>query len=289
MSTTLTARTTTRTASTGQTVYGEPFLFAEGIHGGHTIEVWKQERTQFLGDSIYRGEESQVVIDGEAGYAAPRGTAKQVLAKLAAKLDERRDNAELIGELTRLVSRDETGTVYLDDAPSVGSVVMVYAMGSYRQGVVVKVTATQATVAYTTASSGGRVFRKADKHSNLRVRPGRGVSRPAAEAVAAETPAEATVVTEDAPAAPAVAETKAYRIGKLLREFVLASDDDGHHQVSAALVEHVASRNVCYDGTATLRLTPAFAEELINAASAMDAEAKAAARAARRTLYALFS
>lgn len=85
------------------------------------------------------------------------------------------------------------------------------------------------------------------------------------------------------------ATTKAYRIGKLLREFVLAGDDNGHHAVSAALRDHVASRNVCYDGTATLRLTPAFAEELINAASEMDAEAKAAARAARRTLYALFA
>jgi hypothetical protein len=286
MSTTLTARTTTRTASTGQTVYGEPFLFAEGIHGGHTIEVWKQERTQFLSGNVYQGEESQVVIDGEAGHGAPAGTPKQVLAKIAAKLDERREDAELIGELTRLISRDSTGTVLLDDAPVVGSVVMVYAMGSYRQGVVVKVTATQATVAYTTASSGGRVFRKADKHSNLRVRPGRGVSRPAAEAVVTEAPAEATVVTEGAPAAPAAEETRAYRIGKLLRTWVLARGADSY---DAALVAHITGANVCYDGTSTLRLTPRWAEVLVDAASDMDREHKAAARAARRTLYALFS
>lgn len=98
---------------------------------------------------------------------------------------------------------------------------------------------------------------------------------------------ELSVEVTATPAAEAT--TKAYRIGKLLREFVLAGDDNGHHAVSAALRDHVASRNVCYDGTATLRLTPAFAEELINAASEMDAEAKAAARAARRVLYALFA
>jgi hypothetical protein len=288
MSTTLTARTTAKTTWTGQTVYGEPFLFAEGIHAGHTIEVWKQERTQFLSGNVYQGEESQVVIDGEAGHGAPAGTPKQVLAKIAAKLDERREDAELIGELTRLISRDSTGTVLLDDAPVVGSVVMVYAMGSYRQGVVVKVTATKATVAYTTASSGGRVFRKADAFGALRVTPARGVSKPAAEAVT-EAPAPAAVVTEEAPAAPAATDTKAYRIGKLLREYVLAHAASDELRVSSALVAHVASRNVCYDGTATLRLTPAWAEELINAASEMDAEAKAAARAARRTLYALFS
>lgn len=80
-------------------------------------------------------------------------------------------------------------------------------------------------------------------------------------------------------------ETKAYRIGKLLRAFVL----DHAAEYPAGLVAHIETRNVCYDGTSTLRLTASWAEALINAASDMDTEAKVAARAARRTLYALFA
>ena len=80
--------------------------------------------------------------------------------------------------------------------------------------------------------------------------------------------------------------TKAYRIGKLLRTWVLARGADSY---DAALVAHITAANECYDGTATLRLTAAWSEVLINAAADMDREHKAAARAARRTLYALFA
>jgi hypothetical protein len=104
------------------------------------------------------------------------------------------------------------------------------------------------------------------------------VVAPAAE------PAPAPEVTEETPAA--AEETKAYRIGKLLRTWVL---HDRNGSYDPALVAHIDAANVCYDGTATLRLTPRWAEILVDAASDMDAEHKAAARAARRTLYALFA
>jgi hypothetical protein len=96
-------------------------------------------------------------------------------------------------------------------------------------------------------------------------------------------------------------EHRPYRIGKVLREFVLAAEEGTY---PAALVEHIAGRNVCYDGTATLRICAPEAERLIDAAgdlevavkgedspvpAAQRAPAVMAARAARRTLHKLFA
>lgn len=64
------------------------------------------------------------------------------------------------------------------------------------------------------------------------------------------------------------ADTQAWRIGKLLREFIL--EGAPATAASSALVEHISSRNVCYDGTATLRVTAAWAEELSAAATALE-------------------
>jgi hypothetical protein len=98
-----------------------------------------------------------------------------------------------------------------------------------------------------------------------------------------------------APAAKPEADTKAYRIGKILREWV--TEDTS--RISSALGAHIASRNVCYDGTATLRLTAVWAEELSAAATELEnaalsgefqtkAPAVMAARAARKGLAKLF-
>jgi hypothetical protein len=110
--------------------------------------------------------------------------------------------------------------------------------------------------------------------------------------------AAALQVTTGANELPAemVHEHRAYRIGKVLREFVLAAEKETY---PAALVEHIASRNVCYDGTATLRLCfidatdlSRAATDLENAALSGEFQAKApavmAARAARKSLAKLF-
>lgn len=95
--------------------------------------------------------------------------------------------------------------------------------------------------------------------------------------------------------------TAAYRIGKVLREFILT-------QVTPAdseLVAHIVGRNVCYDGTATLRVTPEWVAELSAFATALENDALSgekstlaaslrapavnAARGARKTLGALFA
>jgi hypothetical protein len=111
-----------------------------------------------------------------------------------------------------------------------------------------------------------------------------------------ETAVEVTATPAAKPAKAGDA-TVAYRIGKVLREWILANDADSD------LAAHIASRNVCYDGTATVRVTAKWAQELSwlatdleNAAVKGDARiaatAKApsimAARAARKTLSNLF-
>lgn len=188
--TTLTARTETREWG-GTTTYGTPELFGEGTHNGHTIALWKQAVVQVLNGEEYPRTASEVLIDGKPAGGVPAGTAKQALAKIAKGLDEDDSNRELLPRVTALMSRETANTRLVDpltDELSVGDVAMVHGTGSWRRGVVVKVTAQKATVAYTTPSSGGRIFRKADDLDAIRV----DVRRPAAPAApAAEVPAEA--------------------------------------------------------------------------------------------------
>jgi hypothetical protein len=114
-----------------------------------------------------------------------------------------------------------------------------------------------------------------------------GLVEGSAEANAAEAAESARF--EAAHAAKPEADTKAYRIGKVLREYVLGADATA----APSLVAHIASRNVCYDGTATLRLS--FADAAVLAQMAADLEKTAtapwatmAARSAQKTLRNLF-
>jgi hypothetical protein len=92
---------------------------------------------------------------------------------------------------------------------------------------------------------------------------------------------------------------KSWRIGKVLRDFILANEAD----YDTALVLHMRDRNVCYDGTSTLRLSPAWARGLSAAATDLEDAAVSgdariattlrapsvnAARAARKGLAKLF-
>lgn len=93
-----------------------------------------------------------------------------------------------------------------------------------------------------------------------------------------------------APAAKPESDTKAYRIGKVLRDFILEHPAD----YDAIVVDHLATRNVCYDGTATLRVSFQAAAELTKAAKDLEASATApwalmAARSAQKTLAKLFA
>lgn len=204
--TTLTARTSTSKWS-GTTTYGEPALFAEATHGTHAIAVYKQPVSQELLGNVHTREESEVLVDGKRIGRAPAGTAKQVLRKIAAQLDEADSDRELLPRVTALMSREIANTRLVDaltDDLQVGDVAMVYGTGSWRRGVVVKVTAQKATVAYTTPSSNGRIFRKAADLDAIRIDVRRAPVAPAAEVIE-EAPA-AEVVTEATPEVAEVAE-----------------------------------------------------------------------------------
>lgn len=109
------------------------------------------------------------VMYGGSGWScsAPTGEGAALVKKLTASLELAEADAQLLPLLTRLVRNagpaDERRLV----EPVEGAVAYVYAMGRARRGLVVKVTKTKATVAYTTASSNGRVFRKAVDRDQL--------------------------------------------------------------------------------------------------------------------------
>lgn len=99
-----------------------------------------------------------------------KGDSKAATRKLTAVLAEDAEDAVLRPQLTGLVRNatlaDELAVI--ESAPAVGDVAYVFAMGYLRRGIVTKVTKTKATVAYTTASSAGRIFRKAAPFAELR-------------------------------------------------------------------------------------------------------------------------
>jgi len=91
-------------------------------------------------------------------FNRPVGDDEAVLRKLRAGLDTDEENREMLPRLERAMH-------LAAEAPhrgiEVGELASVYAMGRSRTGHVVKLTARKATIAFTTPSSGGRVYRKA--------------------------------------------------------------------------------------------------------------------------------
>ncbi|RPE39784.1 hypothetical protein EDD90_2802 [Streptomyces sp. Ag109_O5-1] len=111
-----------------------------------------------------------IVYDGR-GVTCPTGDVKTVAKKARGWVDQKHTDEALLPKLVGLVDarKSAEGMPGWDNgaAPMVGDTAYVYAMGRYRRGVVTKVTKTSATVSYTTASSQGRVFHKADKFDEL--------------------------------------------------------------------------------------------------------------------------
>lgn len=108
---------------------------------------------------------------GGKAVTAPTGDLETVVKKMHQRIDLDAADREILPRLTTLVDARQSveGFPGWDDGavPAEGDVAYVYAMGRYRRGLVTKVTRTRATVSYTTASSQGRVFHKADKHAEL--------------------------------------------------------------------------------------------------------------------------
>ena len=96
------------------------------------------------------------------GFRALMGTPAEVERKLEKDLATVAADNEIRDQLVGLVRNERADA--LDDVPAtslkVGDVAFVYAMGYQRRGVVTSVGRSRAEVAYTTAASSGRVFRK---------------------------------------------------------------------------------------------------------------------------------
>lgn len=110
-------------------------------------------------------------VDGRVVIGSLTGTDADSLALLRKHVDGLIADAELRPTLVQLIdaAKDARKLSELDHMPTVGGVVYVHAMGYFRRGLVIKTTAKRVTVAYTTASSEGRVFRKAVALAEVRV------------------------------------------------------------------------------------------------------------------------
>jgi hypothetical protein len=146
-------------------------VFAEAELGGTLLVV----ATYALVGSDHEGRVLLYGTPDKLGTAtAYTGDAQAVTRKLAADLATAAEDVRLLPQLVPLVRNGhllDDQLVAVEGTPTVGQVAYVYAMGRYRRGLVVKVARTRSTVAYTTASSGGRIFRKADAHADLLADP----------------------------------------------------------------------------------------------------------------------
>ncbi|MBP5926715.1 hypothetical protein F3K32_42680 [Streptomyces sp. LBUM 1483] len=99
----------------------------------------------------------------------PKGDIETAVKKIRGLIDKSHLDRALLPKVVALIDARQSveGMAGFDGAPDMGDVAYVYAMGRYRRGLVTKVTRTRATVSYTTASSNGRIFHKADKHDEL--------------------------------------------------------------------------------------------------------------------------
>lgn len=135
---------------------------------GHDLAITERTLTytynHTTGETRERLDRS-AVIDGRS-FRCPTGTVEQVTAKLRKTVDTWIADDEILPSLLAVVANVEPGPVV--DALAEGAVVAVHAMGYWRVGIVTAVKRTRVEVAYTTASSGGRVFRKAVPYGEVR-------------------------------------------------------------------------------------------------------------------------
>lgn len=136
------------------------------VEPAHTFTTYRGEVVT-LGPNEYAEHTAfETKIDGR-GFRAPRlGNVGKIAAKLRAYVDVDLADAEILSTVTQLIANADVETMKtlrspesLDDLP-LGAVAWVYAMGQRRRGIVTKHGKSRVEIAYTTASSGGRVFRK---------------------------------------------------------------------------------------------------------------------------------
>ncbi len=136
---------------------------------GHVLVIEKWLRPG-LSSTSGRGEAAKdadtffSVKDNGRAYQAPTGDFNKVLKSLKANVDLAIEDAALLPTLVPLIRMVHAGLnmkIITPETAAVGTVAYVCAMGRWRRGVVTKVGKKLITVAYTTANSDGRIYRKA--------------------------------------------------------------------------------------------------------------------------------
>lgn len=149
-------------------------------------------------------------------YRAPVGTGVALERKIRKGLEVQVADDELRPDLEQLIGGPAGETTEAADV-SVRTIAYVFAMGRLRRGIVTKVAKTRAEVAYTTASSGGRIFRKSVPMTEVYVDTAAAASAPvlpdAAESYV-ET-RDGAVAFADAAGDPVEPAEAAWRAGEL--------------------------------------------------------------------------
>lgn len=155
----------------GTHTYGEIATF-EAEHKGAKIVIRTQPVVQEFEANEHRGATrhertlGEVIVDGRYFGQRPAGTDVQAAKKVAKKLDEIAENESLLPRVRAVIANGlppfAVGSVQVND------IVSVHSMGQWRQGIVVSIAKTRATVAYTSASNPTRIFRKAEPITSLR-------------------------------------------------------------------------------------------------------------------------
>ncbi|MEE1838180.1 hypothetical protein [Streptomyces sp. SP17KL33] len=142
-----------------ETYRGVEFVITFRPGGSRTNDDGRRERWADQYELLYGGKR----------VACPKGDVPTVIRKVRGIITTAVLDREMLPKLVTLIDARQNceGLAGFDGAPKVGDVAYVYAMSRYRRGLVSKVTKTRATVSYTTASSNGRIFHKADKHDEL--------------------------------------------------------------------------------------------------------------------------
>jgi hypothetical protein len=112
------------------------------------------------------------VTYGGKGVQCPAGDVDTIAKRMRGYIDQAHTDRELLPRLVALIDARHNGDdlANLPGTPKVGDVAYVWAMGRLRQGLVTKLGRKKVTVSYTTASSQGRIFHKADTPEWLKVR-----------------------------------------------------------------------------------------------------------------------
>jgi hypothetical protein len=153
----------------------------ESEYKGHSIlvEFATEDSEAYTSPSgfdypAYHRRDVRIKLDGRHWQSIyglhTQGNVTKLVKRAHKSIDQEITDNELRPRVSSLINSNESGTELVSgDSVKVGDVAYVHAQGAWRQGLVTKVGRSNATVTYTTRSSGGRLYHKSAAGVRVRV------------------------------------------------------------------------------------------------------------------------